>query len=142
MNREISPKVFIISQITILVVCLTLILALSFYLNDGIDKTNLKNYLPVTSEPISFNLDVNAPIDDLLTFDKSLIISGQTLSLSSIIITINQTTYGLDADSKGGFSKVVTLEPGLNQITVNAFDSHGNTKSLSRTVYYSVEKLP
>lgn len=142
MNKVLSTKAFIISHFTILVLSLIFLGGFYYVLNvDQINDTPIKDYLPVTLKPVSFNLDVTNPDDELLVFDKSLVISGKTAPRASVIISFADQNAGLAADGNGEFSKVVVLNKGVNEISIAAFDSSGNTKNVSRTIYFSEEKL-
>lgn len=143
MNKQLSPRSFIISIILILLVSLGFLGGLYYFLNKDFPKIEKKEtvYNPVTKEPVSFNLEINNPEDDLLMYDKSVVVSGSTSPETTILITNGERNYGTEADNKGSFSRVVELQPGLNALTVNAFNETGETKSVTKTVYYSQEKL-
>lgn len=142
MNKVLSTKIFIVAQALILVLGLIFLGGLYFILNsEQYNKTPLQNYRPVTREPVSFNLEITNPDDEILVFDKSLIVSGRTSSKATIIISNLDQNMGLQADSNGEFSKVVDLTNGENEIEIAAFDENGNTKSFSRTIFYSEEKI-
>ena len=96
---------------------------------------------PVTSEPVSLTLDLSSPNDNLLVFDPDLLIQGATTPGAIVITSINNNNYVLDINSKGEFSSTIKLTEGVNQIMLSAFDSVGNGKTESRTIYYSKEKL-
>lgn len=108
---------------------------------DKFQTAPLINYRPVSSKPISFSLEINNPDDNLLSFDKSLIISGKTSPKATVIIWSDDLDTGFSVNPDGSFSKVVTLDPGLNILNITSFDSVGNSKSISKTVFYSEEKL-
>lgn len=95
----------------------------------------------ITHEPVSFDLEVDNPDDELLVYDSSLLVSGKTSPNASVIISDGDQDLALSASSTGDFSQVVTLSTGLNRILINAFDDQGNTKQVARTVYYSEEKI-
>lgn len=104
-------------------------------------QTNLDNYTPVSQIPTSMHLDINNPEDELLTFDKTINISGKTSPKSSVVISNGDLNWAVDADEEGEFSKVVDLKPGINPLIIYAFDPQGNNKTESRTIYYSEEKI-
>ncbi len=144
-TREISVKTFIVSHLIILIAGLVFLGGLYYILNEGnlpfFNSHNLNNYTPVTSEPISFNLEVTNPEDDLLTFDKNIVISGKTAPEATVIISGNNFDTGSPASQKGDFSEVVTLTTGPNIIKITAFDESGNSKTVLKNVYYSEEKI-
>lgn len=137
-----STKVFVISHLTILILSLVFLGGLYFVLNsDEIFSSSLKNYLPVTKKPVSLYLNLNSPDDEVLVFDKSLLVSGTTTPKSVVIISLEKSDAGTEANNKGDFSKIIELSEGLNLITVTSFDSEGNSKQVSRTIFYLEEKI-
>lgn len=143
MNKILSTKVFILSQIIILIFIGLFTGGLYYILNsDQYTSSAIKNYLPVTSRSLSYVLDISTPDDEVLVFDKSLIITGKTNSKSNIVISSSEgASIGIQTDSNGDFSKIIELSKGLNRITVVGFDLNGNTKTLTRDVYFSEEKI-
>lgn len=104
-------------------------------------KPSVKDYIPVSQEPTSMHLEIKNPSDEILTFDKTINISGKTSPKSSVVISNGSLNWGLDANEGGEFSKVIDLKPGINEIIIYAFDSQGNNKTESRLVYMSEEKI-
>lgn len=142
MNKVLSLKTFFFSSFTILLLGLVFLGGFYFIVNgDQINKPILKGYLPVTTKPTSFILEITNPDDELLVFDKSQVISGKTSPRATVIISSGESNMGLQADIKGEFSKVFVLSKGLNEISIAAFNSSGNSKVVSRTIYYSEEKI-
>jgi hypothetical protein len=140
MNKRLSAKSFVFSNVFILIAALALLFGLYHFLNKDFSAT-LGNYLPVTKESSSFNVNLDNPDDNIITSDKSIIVSGSTSPNVTLIISTETSDLGLEADYKGGFSKVITLTKGLNIITIKAFDEKGADKTIYRTVYYTEEKL-
>lgn len=95
----------------------------------------------VTTQPLSLNLDLNSPEDEILVNDKSVLVSGKTLPNASVLITDESKETATTADDKGDFSKVVTLDDGLNHLVITSFDSEGDSKTVNKTIYYSEDKL-
>lgn len=140
LNQKISTKNFVISQIVIFLFGLTFIGFLYYILNSNPPLGSLKNYLPVTKEPKSFNLEINTD-DELLVFDNNILISGKSSPYASIVIFTQDKDEATLANAKGEFSKIIPLSKGLNNLIVTAFDDEGNSKSQERTIYYSEEKI-
>ncbi len=142
MNKPLSSKIFFVSCTLILILSLAFLAGLYFILNsDQFLKSALQQtYRPVTTKPISFSLEIGSPDDETLVFEKDILISGRTNPKATIIITTDGYT-GLTAGAEGEFSKVVELKPGLNEITVAGFDEKGNYEVITRTIYYSKEKI-
>ncbi len=142
MSKPLSTKNFVLSLIIIVVVSLTGTYFFHQYLyGDSLNLKDLKNYNPVSRKPISFNVEVTNPEDELLTFDKTTIVSGRTISKAVVLISNNGNDYATVANDNGEFSKVINLDKGSNDITVNVFDSFGNSKTINRSIYYSEEQI-
>lgn len=146
LDSVMTFKSFLISHAIILTAGLIFLFGLYFILNQDNRKFDYSSYIPVTKPPLSFNLNITYPDDELLVFKKDLTFSGNTtVANSTIFLTISwdeQENYlGFETDSSGNFSKIITLAPGINQITINAFDKSGSLKSATRTIYYSEETL-
>ncbi len=141
MNSPLSTKTFIFSIFLILILGLSSIYGLHYFINLDQYKNTSSEYNPVTQEPISFNLNVSTPEDNTLTFDKNIVISGKTSPDTTVIISVNDQNLGFDTGAKEDFSKILTLSEGENIINVSAFDPQGNTKTEIRSVFYSQEKI-
>lgn len=141
LTKKLSTEAFVISMVLIFVLGLVLIIIANFILNKDFKKTDLSNYLPVTTEPLSFDLMINNPDNNTIVNSKSVVVSGKTSPKASIIISSESGDTAFEANQKGEFSKVVSLVPGLNILIIQAFDPQGNTKSVQKTLYYSEEKI-
>lgn len=137
----LSNKTFVISHATILILALLFFAGLYYILYQDKFQPNFASYTPVTKEPVSLFLEVSNPEDDTLVYDDNIIISGKTSPDLAVIITTNNTQAGLQSGKDGEFSKVLSLSPGVNLIEVTAFDAEGNTKSVTKSVFYSENKL-
>lgn len=144
-NTPLSTQHFILSHLSILIFGLVFLGGLYFLLNkDSFNASSVLEYLPVTQRPTTLNLEIKNPEDELLTFNKSLVLSGSASPKSTIVVAIDgsATNYdGVEADINGNFQKTVQLSPGLNVIEVMSFDLDGSSKSATRSVYYSTETL-
>lgn len=141
LNKKLSTRTFVLSHITILIAGLGFLAGLYFFLNSDNKVAEWVRSGPLTSRPTSFSLDLTSPDDNILVFEKNVTISGKTTPKASVIISVNDHDLGFEANILGDFSKVISLEPGLNEISINAFDNLGNSKNVQRTIYYSEEKL-
>ena len=100
-----------------------------------------QTYSPVSEEPKSMSLEINNPDDELLVFDKTLVVSGQTTPSSTIIIDNGKSDWTVQANNQGNFSQVIDLNAGINEVNIFAFDPQGNNKADSRTIYYSEQQI-
>lgn len=147
---KLSNQTFLISMTAITVFGITAILALFLYLNPETLKRknfNLADYIPVTKAPTKLNLELNSPEDELLVFENTILVSGKTAPVATVILRnispegITKNTSALVTNAGGEFSKVVNLSVGLNIIEVTSFGQDDDSKSETRFVYYSEEKL-
>lgn len=142
MNKKLSLKAFIISQVILVVVALLFIGGLYFYLYGEEDtKKPFKDGLPLTTEPISLTLDVTSPDDDLLIFKRDLEVSGKTGPNMFILISSNSNDLVAKSKEDGTFSVEFKLEPGVNELKIIAFDKTGDPKEIQKSVFYSKEKI-
>lgn len=141
-NKKISNRTFILSNIGILMAGLTFIFGLYYILNLQYPESSkpFEKGL-VTTAPKTLRLELEQPDENVLLFEPSVIVSGKTgPSLEVLIYSDTQNTV-IKSKPDGSFSTVLNLVEGNNQIIVNAFDATGDSKSDTRTVYYSKEKL-
>lgn len=145
MNRKLSFRTFIISQIIILFAGLAFLGGLYYILNLQYpvesSKFSLGKFGPITKEPTTFSLELTTPDDDSLVFQKVLEISGKTSSNSQVLISSPLGDLVTQSKSDGSFSADFSLDEGVNEIKIIVFDKNGDQKELERTVYYSKEKI-
>lgn len=142
LNKNLSTKQFIISQILLLIVGLTFLFGLFYILNIQYQISN-KPFLngPVTTTPKSLRLDLDHPDDDTLVFQDSILISGKTSPSKEVLIFTDTQNTVINSKKDGSFSLSLNLNEGENKITVVVFDQTGDSRSIERTVYYSKEKI-
>lgn len=104
-------------------------------------NTSLKALLPSIKAPVSFDLELSSPDNQIISFQSSVIVSGTTSPNTPLIISNDSGDFEIDSDTQGLFSKAVSLGSGLNHITITAFDPSGNKKEITREVYFSKEQL-
>lgn len=142
MNKVLSTKTFIISQIVIFLLGLAFFLGLFYFLNpDFLSRNDWRNRGPVTRSPSKFILEVNSPLSEIVVFEASIVLSGKTSPNSLVLISQEGKDEVIQSDKKGEFLKVLELEEGLNQIIIFSFNKNGESKKEERLVYYSKEKL-
>lgn len=140
MGKELSFKVFIVAIGLIFIAGLAGIAGLYFYLNkDQYDSQFVYN--PISKEPSSFSLTINAPEDNSLIQDGSVILSGKTAPFATIIVLNGDRTTGFEAQQSGDFSKIINLNEGVNMLQITAYDKEGAIKTAAKNVYYTKDKL-
>jgi hypothetical protein len=137
----LSTKTFIISHTIIFLSGLIFFGGLYYILYQEKFQPPQADYNPVTKEPVSLFLEVTAPEDEGLVYEDNIIISGKTGPDATVIISGQETDAGLQASKQGEFNKVFQLSPGPNIVEITAFDSEGNSKTVTRSIYYSKEKI-
>jgi hypothetical protein len=137
----LSTKAFILSHIAILTAGLIFFGGLYYLLYQDKFQPAFMQYNPVTREPVSLFLEVSAPEDEILVYEDNLLVSGKTGPDFAVLVSGKDTDAGFQSGKDGGFSKVVNLSEGANLIEITAFDLEGNSKTVTRSVYYTKEKL-
>lgn len=140
-SRKLSPKAFALSLTGLTLAALVFIAVLYLMINPPAKQFYGIDGSPVTLAPVSFVLNVSSPNDHALVFNSSLLLQGSTSPGSTVIASHNSSDEVIKVNSKGDFSATVALEPGINLMTITAFDQAGNSKTENRTVFYSKEKL-
>lgn len=142
LTKKLSTRQFIVSHLLIFAASLFFLFSLHYVLNIQYEQTqNRFEAGPVTSKPKSFILNLDQPSDDSLIFSSSLLLSGKTAPNLEVLISINEEHLMIEAKPDGTFSQTLTLDEGVNNITVTSFDQTGDSRVTARTVYYSKEKI-
>lgn len=114
---------------------------ISHILNSNPFETLTFSKGPLTSEPVSFNLNLTNPEDNSLVFNSEILIQGSTSPGATVIASFETEDLTTESSSNGNFEITAFLDEGVNHLTVTSFDDVGNSKSETRTVYYSKEKI-
>ncbi|MDP3733037.1 MAG: hypothetical protein Q8Q91_00705 [Candidatus Daviesbacteria bacterium] len=148
LTRKLSSKAFYLSQALILIIGLIFLTGLYYILNSPQNNSSYatrgpasRQGGPVTILPKSLRIDLDQPEENLLTFQSSVIVSGNTLPFTQVLITTGSQDLVIESKKDGSFSTVIKLDKGVNNLTAVVFDQNGDSKSLERTVYYSKEKI-
>lgn len=142
LGKKLSPKQFILSHLLILISGLIFLGGLHYILNIQYQKPGTPfSSGPVTTPPKSLRLVLDQPDEDLLTFQSSVIVSGQTAPLTDVLISTDTDDLVIRSKPDGSFSTVLDLDEGINRIIVTVFDAKGDSRSVERALYYSKEKL-
>lgn len=145
MEKLLSTKQFIISHFLIFITGLFFISAVYLILNpevlNKLDEKNLINYIPVTRKSANLFLEINNPEDNLVVFEKSLVVSGKTIPNAPVVISTDTQDFATQANNLGEFSKVIELGLELNNITIVAFNLEGSNQQTQKTIYYSQKEL-
>ena len=96
---------------------------------------------PVTTLPKTLRLDLDHPDDMSLTFQSSILVSGQAGPDREVLIFTDSQNLVLKSKNDGSFSVSLNLDEGENRIVAVVFDATGDSRSSERTIYYSKEKI-
>lgn len=141
-QQSLSPKTFFLSQILILAFSLIFLGVIHYIVNIQYVKGNRYSLRgPVTTLPILLTLEVVSPDDNLLTFDSPYLISGKATPRTQVLISSETSDQVVQAKADGSFAVSFPLAEGPNEITIIAFDKVGEQRALTRTIYYSKEKI-
>lgn len=105
--------------------------------NDGNAATQKSVTFKVDTVPPI--LSVTAPTDGMITNSSAVTVTGTTNDATSSPVTVtvrlnSGTAESVTVNSDGSFSKALTLNAGVNTITVVATDSAGKSTTVTRTV--------
>lgn len=142
LNRKLSPRFFILSQITILILGLTFVFSLHYILN--MQYSQSKNPFekgPVTKPPKTLLLELEQPEKDTLSYQDSIVVSGKTGSFLDLVIYSDNKNSVVHSNKDGRFSTVFELNEGINRIIVEVFDASGDKRTDETSVYYTKEEL-
>jgi hypothetical protein len=81
-------------------------------------------------------LTLDTPVPEKTT-SKALVVSGSVQDLGSGVRSLMVNGDTVAADAAGAFSTTVQLQPGTNEVIIEAADNLGNTTSQTFTVTYS-----
>lgn len=142
LGKKLSSKQFVIFISLIFIISLIFLGGLYYIVNIQYQKPkDLFINGPVTTLPKSLRLDLDQPDNDMLIFQSSTIVSGQTTPLIDVLISTDTNDLVIKSKSDGSFSTVLDLDEGENRISVVVFDTTGDSRIQERTVYYSKEKI-
>lgn len=141
--KKISTRTFIIFSVSILVFGLIFISVLYYLLNIQYKPPGTYSTLggPVTSPPKSLRMDLETPGENTLSFDPTIVISGQTGPGMDVLVISDSQDLMLKSKPDGSFSTIINLTEGVNKIEAVVFDATGDSRFAQRTVYYSREKI-
>lgn len=142
LNKKLSTQQFILSHLFILIIGLTFLFGLYYILNIQYQKSS-NPFIngPVTTPPKTLRLDLDHPDDMSLSYQSSILVSGQTNPQREVLIFTDSQDLVITSKKDGSFSTLINLDEGENKITAAVFDQAGDNKLTERTVYYSKEKL-
>lgn len=94
-----------------------------------------------TPTPKSSFLSVTSPENESVSSSKSIQISGKAPAGSTVIISTENGQSVVVATPDGTFSDTVSLDEGVNLISVTALQQDGKKDNVIHTVTYSTESF-
>ena len=142
LNKKLSTQQFILSHLFILIIGLTFLFGLYYILNIQYQKSS-NPFIngPITTAPKTLRLDLDHPDDMNLSFQSSILVSGQTSPQKEVLIFTDSQDMVITSKKDGSLSTLINLDEGENKITASVFDATGDFRSTERIVYYSKEKI-
>lgn len=85
---------------------------------------------------VKLTLTVDSPTDGTLATNNSVTVRGKTKPNVSVVIFTDKDSVAVQSDNSGNFNGSVSLENGINSLTVTAFDDDGTELSSSMDIVY------
>ncbi len=93
------------------------------------------------TEPPPHSLVVTSPVDETLSDQDTVTITGTTSPNSYLTAVSSQHQTFTQAQADGTFSLEMTLEEGANIITITSLDQFSNSQTADLTITYSTADL-
>lgn len=105
---------------------------------DKADTITIKSH--PTPTPNSNNyVTVDTPKDEAVVDRKTITVSGKTLPNSTLIVSTEGEDQVVKPTATGTYSVTVTIDDGVNLLSITSIFPDGNEKTIKRTVSYSSE---
>ena len=91
-------------------------------------------------QPTELTVTIAAPLDEAIEPDKSVVVSGTTLSGAIVAVAGELDDDVVKTNGDGGYAGKVSLTEGENVITVTAYKG-GKSISQTVTVFYTPEEF-
>lgn len=86
-------------------------------------------------------LSVTTPKDENVTNNKIITVAGSTDPNALVIVSTKFNDIVVNPEKNGDFSTPVTIEEGVNELTINAVLPNGESKRKTITITYSTENF-
>lgn len=85
---------------------------------------------PTTAVQAPLTLDLESPTEGSLITNNKVLVKGKTLPGAIVTVFSDNQDTSLETDSTGNFIGEITLNNGINTLTITAFGDNGQEKSL------------
>ncbi|MDP3954881.1 MAG: DUF5666 domain-containing protein [bacterium] len=89
----------------------------------------------------SLFLSLQSPTDGALAEDFEVTVKGNTIPDTTVLFYTETDQNSVESDNQGQFEGKIALAEGFNSLTVTAFDSQGEEKSLNLDLIYDNQVL-
>ena len=96
---------------------------------------------PIVSITEIVPLHIDLPKDEDVVDTKSITISGKTIPTATIIISKESEDIILNPTRLGTFSTLLTINDGVNEITITSVSPSGEETTIKRTITFSTESF-
>ena len=124
-----------------------LVAGVAFYLYQGTKKVSSSKTTITAPSPTptplspSVYLNIDNPIDESVTDNKTIKVSGKTVVGATVVILTSANQQIVEPSSQGDFSTTITASDGQNLIRVTAFGPDGQSVTVQKTITYSTENF-
>ncbi|MBI4137322.1 hypothetical protein HY469_04635 [Candidatus Roizmanbacteria bacterium] len=94
---------------------------------------------PMEEPEEEISLTLESPADDALAVEDEVLVRGTTTPGATIAVFTETDEIIVESDENGHFETTVQLVQGINTLTVTAYSSEGQEKSITRTIVYDEE---
>lgn len=101
--------------------------------------TNVTEEISPSPQNNTFTLEY--PKDESVSDTKIVTVSGHAKTGTNILIETDRDTKIVEATDSGSFDVPMKIAEGSNMIYITNFDTNGEIRSESRTVFYTPEDL-
>lgn len=140
-KKDLPGHTVFVSLLLVVLVSIGIFVWMAWYISGALPKPLAAFSSPVTTGPKDLTLNVTSPDDLTVVFDKQLTLAGTTLPKVTVVISSENDDYVFNSSAGGSFSKDLNLVAGLNTLTVTVFNDKGDSKQVTKRIYYSGEQL-
>jgi hypothetical protein len=92
------------------------------------------NTVAQATQPLT--LTIANPTEDTIVENGTLTIQGTTLPNTTVLFYTDTADGSADSDASGNFEGTISLENGINTLTITAFSESGEEKSITMDIVY------
>ena len=133
------------SRMPMVLIAVVLLLAvvggLAFVFKDKLLPQQTAVLTPISNDTaaqaiVPLTLSVESPNNQTLVSSPNVLVKGKTKPNTTLSIFTETDAISLESDAQGNFQGTITLEKGINTLTVTAFGQDEEDQSISMEVVY------